>query len=123
MQGRCAWVCACVCVCVHACAHTCVLKIIIYKELCTFLSLPERPSDPNHTRLYLLSCLVFSLPLRRSRRARATGPEGKRKRGWKAAIGQGDGEAGRSEKEGVTGEDAPVWTVLPVQLSASPARL
>ena len=92
--------CVHVCVCVHACAHTCVLKMIIYEELCTFLSLPERPSDPNHTGLCLLSCLLFSLPLQRSHRARATGPEGKRKQGWKAAIGQGDGGAGRSESQG-----------------------
>ena len=104
MQGRCVW-CAHVCACVHACAHTCVLKMMIYKELCTFLSLPERPSGPSHTGLCLVSFLLFSLPLRRSHRARAAGPEGKRRRGWKATIGQG--------QEGVTwresGEDAPVW--------------
>ena len=109
-------------VCVHLCAHTCVLKMIIYEEICTFLSLPGRPSGPNHTGLCLLSFLLFSLPLWKSHRARVTGPEGKRRRGWTTTIGQVGGGAGRSETEGVTGEDTPEWMVLPVQLSVSPAR-
>lgn len=107
----------------HVCVHTCVLKMIICEELCTFLSLPDRPSGSNHTGLCLFSFLLFSLPLQKSHRARATGPEGKRRRGWTATIGQGDGGAGRSEMEGVTGEDAPEWMALPVQRSVSPARV